>query len=171
MHRPADRWRAAGSHADTSATRRGGRRRLKSSLVAAITATALLGFGAAPALAWDARTTEGTPAERANTSTPPPPGGDQCSLGSPDLVKGLYDFSWACYAHDVCYQNHQLNGQNHSRAGCDSIFLAKMDAECKSRHSSWNPKRTLCLHVSEAYWAAVRAAGEPSWNSWNGDPD
>jgi hypothetical protein len=37
----------------------------------------------------------GTAQERINTSTPPPPGGDQCTA-SPDKVPGLYDFSYAC---------------------------------------------------------------------------
>jgi len=171
LHQPADHWRFAGSHSDQSVAGRGWRSPLRSCFVAAVTATVALGLGAAPALAWDARTTEGTPAERANTSTPPPPGGDQCSLGAPDLVWSLYDFSWACYAHDVCYQNHQLNGQDHSRAGCDDIFRAKMNAECNSRHGRWNPKRYVCRDRATDYWMVVRLTGEPSWRSWNGDPD
>jgi hypothetical protein len=144
---------------------------LRSGLVAAAAVSVLLGFGAAPALAWDARTTEGTRAERANTTTPLPPGGDQCSLGAPDYVWSLYDFSWACYAHDVCYQNHQLNGRGRSRLDCDNIMLAKMVAECDSRHGRFNPKRYACRDVAARYWAGVRAFGLPSWNSWNGLPD
>jgi hypothetical protein len=46
----------------------------------------------------------GTAQERIATSAPPPPGGDQCTL-SPDKVPGLCDFSYACYAHDLCWQN------------------------------------------------------------------
>jgi hypothetical protein len=134
-------------------------------------ASVLLGFGAAPALAWDARTTEGTAAERRNTTTPLPPGGDQCSLGAPDYVWSLYDFSWACYAHDACYQNHQLNGRKRSRLDCDNIMLAKMVAECDSRHGRWNPKRYVCRDAATKYWGAVRAVGQPSWNSWNGVPE
>jgi hypothetical protein len=150
---------------------RGPRHRLRSGLVAAVAASVLLGFGAAPALAWDARTTEGTTAERNNTTTPLPPGGDQCSLGAPDYVWSLYDFSWACYAHDVCYQNHQLNGQGRSRLNCDNIMLAKMYAECNSRHGRFNPKRYVCRNAANHYWAAVRAVGLPAWNSWNGVPE
>lgn len=144
---------------------------LRNGLLAAITASVLLVFGAAPALAWDARTTEGTQAERSNTTTPLPPGGDQCSLGAPDYVRSLYDFSWACYAHDVCYQNHQLNGRRRSRLDCDNIMVAKMGAECDSRHGQFNPKRYACRTTATHYWAGVRALGLPSWNSWNGLPD
>lgn len=131
-----------------------------------VAASVLLCFGAAPALAWEARTIEGTEAERRNSTTSLPPGGDQCSLGAPDSVKDLYDFSWACYAHDLCYQNHQLNGQERSRSACDNILLAKAVAECDSR----NPKRRACQVAARAYWAGVRAAGKPSWESWNGPP-
>ena len=144
---------------------------VRSSLAAVVTATALLGSGVAPAHAWSARTTEGTPAEQRNTTTPLPPGGDQCSLGAPDYVAGLYDFSWACYAHDVCYQNHQLNGVSRTRRNCDDIMLAKMVAECDTRHGRWNPKRYVCRDVADHYWLAVRLVGEPSWRSWNGVPD
>ncbi|MDQ3850555.1 MAG: phospholipase [Actinomycetota bacterium] len=144
--------------------------RIRGGLVAAVGASVLLGVGAPPALAWKARTTEGTSAERRNTTTPLPPGGDQCSLGAPDRVPSLYDFSWACYAHDVCYQNHQLNGRRRSRLDCDNIFAAKMAAECNARHGRWNPKRYTCHHAASKYWAAVRATGRPAWNSWNGPP-
>ncbi|MGI9099903.1 MAG: phospholipase A2 [Solirubrobacteraceae bacterium] len=167
------RRRLVGSHDDQLLGGPGRRRRarLRSGLVAAAAASVLLGFGAAPALAWDARSTEGTAAERRNTTTPLPPGGDQCSLGAPDYVWSLYDFSWACYAHDVCYQNHQLNGRTRSRLDCDNIMLAKMVAECDSRHGRWNPKRYVCRDAATKYWGAVRAVGQPSWNSWNGVPE
>jgi hypothetical protein len=135
-----------------------------------LAAAVLLAFMAAPALAWEARNTEGTPAEQANTTTPRPPGDDQCSLGAPDKVRGLYDFSWACYAHDVCYQNHQLNDRKRSRLDCDNILLAKMRAECDSAHGRYNPKRYACRKAASTYYAAVRAVGEPSWRSWNGPP-
>jgi hypothetical protein len=166
--------RVVGSRHDPVLSQPGRRRRrsrLRSGLVAAVTASVVLGFGAAPAFAWDARTTEGTAAERKNTTTPLPPGGDQCSLGAPDLVWSLYDFSWACYAHDVCYQNHQLNGRGRSRLDCDNIMRAKMFAECDSRHGRWNPKRYVCRNTANHYWAAVRAVGQISWNSWNGVPE
>lgn len=147
------------------------RSRFAGGLVAAVAASVLLGLAAAPALAWDARTTEGTPAERRNTTTPLPPGGDQCSLGAPDYVWSLYDFSWACYAHDACYQNHQLNGRKRSRLDCDDIMLAKMRAECDSRHGRFNPKRYMCRNAAGKYYAAVRAVGQWSWDSWNGVPE
>jgi len=141
--------------------------RLSRGLVATLAGAVLLGFGAAPAFAWDARTTEGTSRERAYTTTPLPPGGDQCSLGAPDSVRGLYDFSWACYAHDVCYQNHALNGRNRSRGDCDAILLTKARAECDSRHNRWNPKRYACRDIATYYWEGVRVAGTWSWNSCN----
>ena len=172
-HRIAAHRRLVGCHHDQvpRGASRSTRSPLTSGLVAAVTASVLLGFGAAPALAWDARTTEGTSVERRNTTTPLPPGGDQCSLKAPDSVWGLYDFSWACYAHDVCYQNHQLNGRSRSRLDCDNILRAKAWAECDSRHGRWNPKRYACRDVANRYWLVVRAVGQPSWDSWNGLPE
>ncbi len=105
-------------------------------LVTAVAVAGLLMLATAAAHAWDARTQEGTPAERSNTTTPTNMANDQCSLKVPDIVSGVYNFSWACYAHDVCYQNHQLNGIWRSRETCDDIFKAKMDAECLARHGS-----------------------------------
>ena len=145
---------------------------LRRSLIVTVVATVLQGgTGVGPAHAWDARTTEGTAAELANTSTPLPPNGDQCSLFSPDSISGLYEFSWACHAHDVCYQNHQLNGRDRTRVECDEIMVAKMVAECRARHSWRNRKRYVCFAAAERYFWAVRLLGELSWRSWNGDPD
>lgn len=141
------------------------------SLTAVVMIGALTAISASPAHAWDARSIEGTEAERRNTTTPLPPGGDQCSLGAPDEVPRFYDFSWGCYAHDVCYQNHQLNGAGRSRLDCDNIMLAKLDAECRDRHSRWSPTRYACYEVADTYWEAVRLLGLPSWNSWNGLPE
>lgn len=134
----------------------------------AFAVAAMLAGAATPAHAWDARTIEGSPAERSNTTTPAPPNEEQCSLGARDVIKGLFDFSWACYAHDVCYQNHQLNGIVRDRAGCDAIFLAKMKAECKSRHRR-GLKRSACNRVAATYYRAVRSpVGEKTWKSWRG---
>ncbi len=146
-------------------------RRLRAAVAAILATGALLLVGAAPALAWDARTVEGTAAEQRNTTTPRPPGGDQCSLGSPDSLPGLYDFSWACYAHDVCYQNHQIGNTRYTRAQCDAIMLFKMYAECEFRHRWWSPARGVCRNAANAYYAAVRAFGLPSWLSWRPLPD
>ncbi len=143
----------------------------RAGLGAALLASVLLAVTAAPALAWDARTIEGTEAERRNTTTQLPPDGDQCSLGAPDMIPLLYEFSWACYAHDVCYQNHQLNGVVRTRRRCDDIMLAKMHAECDSRHSWYNPNRHVCRRAGDAYYGVVRAVGLTAWLSWNGVPD
>jgi hypothetical protein len=142
---------------------------VRRSALAALGATALLAISAAPAVAHHARTVAGTAAERNNTTTPRPPGGDQCS-NSPDSVVGLYDFSWACYAHDVCYQNHRLNGHAESRFGCDNIFLGKMRHECEYRHGWWSPARYTCYDVASTYYGFVRAFGARAYNSWN-DPN
>lgn len=145
------------------------RRRARLSLLTAAATTAVLACMAAPALAHHARTIEGTASERARTTTPLPPGGDQCTR-SPDSVIGFYDFSWACYAHDACYQNHSLNGRAESRFGCDNIFLGKMRHECEYRHAWWSPARYRCYDVAWAYYAFVRAFGGPAYNSY-GDPN
>lgn len=144
---------------------------LRGGFGAIVAASALLAFGVAPAFAWDAHTIEGTPAEQRNTTTQLPPGGDQCSLGSPDSVRAVYDFSWACYAHDVCYQNHQIGNTRYSRVQCDTIMLLKMYAECDARHRWWSPTRSVCRSAGNAYFGAVRAFGLPSWLSWNGLPE
>jgi hypothetical protein len=105
-----------------------------------------------------ARAIVGTPDEQRNTSTPLPPDGNQCTA-SPDSMPGLYDFSWACYAHDLCYQNHSVNGVPMSRSECDSMFLTRMLAECDSRHSWWNPARYACRDMARTYFLAVRTFG------------
>lgn len=135
-------------------------------LLPLVMVAALLAVGATPALAHHGRTTEGTAAERAHTRTPLPPRGDQCS-NAPDSVRGFYDFSWACYAHDVCYQNHSLNGRRESRFGCDNIFLGKMRHECRYRHAWWSPARYRCYEVANSYYGFVRAFGYWAYKSWN----
>lgn len=107
----------------------------------------------------------GTPAERANTNTPLPPGGDQCSF-VPDQNFGWgpdFDFNLACYAHDVCYANHALDGVARSRSQCDSIFLDLMLADCRARGSG------PCQGVAYTYHYGVRAFGGPAYNG-NSDP-
>ena len=143
--------------------------RARVSLLALAATTAALAVTAAPAMAHHARTIEGTASERARTTTPLPPGGDQCTR-SPDSVVGFYDFSWGCYAHDVCYQNHRLNGHAESRFGCDNIFLGKMRHECSYRHAWWSPARYSCYDVANTYYAFVRAFGGPAYNSYR-DPN
>ena len=148
------------------------RHRCSKAVVAALVLTGLVSATPAAAETWRARTLEGTPAERSNTTTPPHPSKDQCSLKAPDASGSLFDFSMACYAHDVCYQNHQLNGRRRGRADCDAILRAKMTAECTSRHGRFNPRRLECLGYVPFYWTAVRAAGDlpgiSSWDSWRG---
>ena len=66
-------------------------------LVTAVAVAGLLMLATAAAHAWDARTQEGTPAERSNTTTPTNMANDQCSLKVPDIVSGVYNFSWQAW--------------------------------------------------------------------------
>jgi hypothetical protein len=77
----------------------------------------------------------GTRDERDRTSTPRPPAGDQCSR-SPDVLGALYDFSYACYGHDICWQLGTLGGTTTTYAQCNARFLDAMLAHCARRHGA-----------------------------------
>lgn len=106
----------------------------------------------------------GTPEERIHTRTPPPPGGDQCS-SSPDTfqvpgVGRLYDFSYACYGHDLCWQNGTYGGVPRDLFECNRIFLASMRDHCDRRHTGFGSGllENRCFEIAEVYFAAVQAA-------------
>jgi hypothetical protein len=98
----------------------------------------------------------GTAQERINTSTPPPPGGDQCTL-SPDTIAGLYDFSYACYAHDLCWQNGSFGGRPMTVAACNDEFRRRMRDHCDRRHTG--ARERACFGIADIYYAAVSVAG------------
>jgi hypothetical protein len=102
----------------------------------------------------------GTAQERMNTTTPPPPGGDQCSF-SPDHVPGLYDFSYACYAHDLCWQNATMGGSPMTIGQCNDEFRRRMRDHCDRRNTGFGSgfRENLCFDAADTYFAAVSAAG------------
>jgi hypothetical protein len=98
----------------------------------------------------------GTAQERINTSTPAPPAGDQCTL-SPDTLPGLYDFSYACYAHDLCWQNGSFGGRPMTISACNEEFRRRMRDHCDRRNTG--ARERACFAVADIYFAAVSAAG------------
>jgi hypothetical protein len=106
----------------------------------------------------------GTPDERARTTTPPPPGGDQCSM-SPDVAGTgdwiLYDFSYACYGHDVCWQNGTLDGERQTIGSCNQIFEDLMREHCDLRWTGFGSgaPENACFAAASAYREAVDIAG------------
>lgn len=110
----------------------------------------------------------GTPAERANTTTPLPPGGDQCSY-SPDTIAGIVDFSYSCYGHDLCWQNNSYNGAPQTESSCNQIFLDNMRQECDEQNTGFGSSipEQVCRVAAEDYYivvasiSAVRDVGAP----------
>jgi hypothetical protein len=102
----------------------------------------------------------GTAQERIATSTPPPPDGDQCTA-SPDKVPGLYDFSYACYAHDLCWQNGSIGGRPMTIGSCNDEFRRRMRDHCDRRNTGFGSgvRENLCFDAADTYFAAVSAAG------------
>jgi Prokaryotic phospholipase A2 len=102
----------------------------------------------------------GTAQERIATSTPPPPAGDQCTA-SPDKVPGLYDFSYGCYAHDLCWQNGSIGGRPMTIGACNDEFRRRMRDHCDRRNTGFGSgvRENACFDVADTYFAAVSAAG------------
>ncbi len=102
----------------------------------------------------------GTAEERMNTATPPPPGDDQCSF-SFDHVAGLYDFSYACYAHDLCWQNGSIGGSDMTIGACNDEFRRRMRDHCDRRNTGFGSgfRENRCFDAADAYFGAVSAAG------------
>ena len=100
----------------------------------------------------------GTQSERANTSTPLPPDGDQCT-GSPDTIAGIVDFSYSCYGHDLCWQNASYNGSYESESSCNSIFLDNMYEECDEQNTGFGSSipEGICKDAADHYYAVVSA--------------
>ncbi|NQZ12697.1 MAG: hypothetical protein HRT35_36560, partial [Algicola sp.] len=64
-----------------------------------------------------------------------------------------FDFTGACNAHDVCYNNVST-----SQASCDDAFLANMDQACNDVYGS-GFKHKLCEFAAEAYHKTVKKIG------------
>lgn len=99
----------------------------------------------------------GTPDERIRTRTPPPPSGDQCSH-SPDQLGRTYDFNYACYGHDICWQTGGIGGVTMDKFGCNRVFLSDMRRHCDLRHGSGGVRRRACRAAAFTYYEAVQAA-------------
>jgi Prokaryotic phospholipase A2 len=141
-------------------------------LMAATAATLVMAFGAASA---EAIPLPGTPSERANTTTPLPPGGDQCS-SSPDTIAGLVDFSYSCYGHDLCWQNNSYNGSPETESSCNQIFLDNMEKECDEQNTGFGSSipQNACEGFAHDYYmvvsgiSAVQDVGAPDGGSGGG---
>lgn len=120
----------------------------------------------------------GTRQERIATRTPPPPDGDQCSM-SPDVAQvprlagtRLYDFSYACYGHDICWQNGSYGGVAVDLFSCNRIFLRAMGDHCDRRHEGFGSgaAQALCADAARVYFTAVQAAAlKKTRDQCNGD--
>jgi hypothetical protein len=128
----------------------------RTTFVAALTAmTVALAVSATAA---EAIPLPGTPSERANTSTPLPPDGDQCS-SSPDTIAGLVDFSYSCYGHDLCWQNNSYNGSSETESSCNDIFLDNMREQCDEQNTGFGSSipEGICKGFADDYYTAVSA--------------
>lgn len=104
----------------------------------------------------------GNPQERANTTTPLPPGGDQCSY-SPDALPELVDVSFPCYGHDLCRQNNSYDGVEQTERGCNGIFLDNMRAECDEQNTGFgapSPSRRASFRHYFTVVSAVSAVSD-----------
>lgn len=114
----------------------------------------------------------GTPDERARTDSPLPPDGDQCST-APDVADfpgtdwRLYDFSYACYGHDVCWQNGTYDGEAQTIGSCNEIFEDLMRDHCDRRWTGFGSgtPENACFRVADVYreavdWAGLKKASE-----------
>lgn len=142
--------------------------------------TVLAAFLSTFVLAVSATTAEaiplpGTESERANTTTPLPPDGDQCS-SSPDTIAGLVDFSYSCYGHDLCWQNNSYNGYSETESSCNQIFLDNMREECDEQNTGFGSSipESACKTIAEDYYtvvsgiSAVSDVGAPDGSSGGG---
>jgi hypothetical protein len=108
----------------------------------------------------------GNCSEQRTTATPLPPAGDQCSWAPDEGSIGgisaltLYDFSYACYGHDLCWQNGSYEGERKTRHQCNEIFHEKMREHCNERHTGFGSgfAENRCFDVAECYYIAVEAA-------------
>jgi hypothetical protein len=83
-----------------------------------------------------------------------PDDGGTCT-GVPDAIRGVFDFTDACAAHDACYRSGE------DQATCDETFRHDMVAECMAQHpSAFDPARHACLTFAQLYYFGVRLFGQ-----------
>ena len=81
--------------------------------------------------------------------------GGSCT-GVPDALPGIFDFTTACAAHDLCYA-----GGEQTQAECDTQFRQDMNALCVAQHpAALDPVRYVCLTFAQLYYAGVRFFGQ-----------
>ena len=79
--------------------------------------------------------------------------GPPCT-GVPNSIPGIFDFSQACQAHDLCY------AQGVDRATCDVQFREDMSELCEVQHPDpLDARRYACLAFADLYFAGVRLFG------------
>jgi hypothetical protein len=81
--------------------------------------------------------------------------GEPCTA-VPDTIPGVFDFTSACAAHDLCYA-----GGEQTQAACDNQFLRDMTASCVAQHpAALDPLRYVCLTFAQLYYAGVALFGQ-----------
>ena len=84
--------------------------------------------------------------------------GEPCTA-VPDAIPGIFDFTSACAAHDLCY-----GGGQQTQAQCDDQFLQDMSALCVAQHpEALSPLRLVCLTFAQLYYGGVRLFGQFSF--------
>lgn len=71
----------------------------------------------------------------------------------------------SCDRHDFGYRNHELHG--FSRKTIDKKFRANMKYQCDKGDAPGKPEKVfepLCMKAADAFYLAVRAGGQDSWN-------
>jgi hypothetical protein len=71
-------------------------------------------------------------------------------------------FGPECRRHDYCYHSGRA-AYEYSRATCDQQFLDGMLSHCYRSYGEYNPLRQSCKLAAEAYYAGVRAGGDPHY--------
>jgi hypothetical protein len=83
------------------------------------------------------------------------PDGGSCT-GVFDAIPGIFDFTAACAAHDVCYASG-----TQTQLACDDAFRQNMVAACATQHpSALDGRRFLCLTFAQLYYFGVRLFGQ-----------
>jgi len=81
--------------------------------------------------------------------------GEPCTA-VPNALPGIFDFTAACAAHDLCYASGEQ-----TQAACDDQFLQDMNALCAAHHpGALNPLRLVCLTFAQLYYGGVRLFGQ-----------
>ena len=79
--------------------------------------------------------------------------GGACT-GVPDTLPGIFDFTEACEAHDVCY------AAGGDRLACDVEFREDLGDLCRAQHPDvFDVRRYACLGFADLYFFGVRLFG------------